>query len=143
MAKTLKDLLLALLNATLILVALCLFLALSVVNRAHSLTATFAQNLQVLGPLQESVQQTGAELAAFRADLAGVRDQSRDLSTETLTRLQERAAEMESRLSEMQAAMIDLRHAPERLVDHAIQQAGDQAVQTAARIRGCVPPPTE
>ena len=62
MAKTLKDLLLAMLNATLILVALCLFLALTVVNQAHSPgQRPFAEHLHVLGPLRESVQETGEE----------------------------------------------------------------------------------
>lgn len=139
MAKTLKDLLLAMLNATLILVALCLFLALTVVNRAHSLTATFAEHLDVLGPLQESVQATGEELAAFRSDLAGLRDQSQDLSSQTMARLQERAAAMENKLADMQASLADLRQAPTRLVDHAIEKAGDEAVDSVARIRGCVP----
>lgn len=139
MGKTLKDLFLALLNATLILVALCLFLLLMVVNKANSLTETFAEHLQIVAPLQESVQTTGAEIAALRADLAELKDQSGDVSSATMTRIQGRMETMEARLNDMQGSLEDLRGAPERLLNQAIEKAGDQAVNTATRIRGCVP----
>ena len=142
MAKTLKDLFLAMLNATLILVALCLVLALLVVNRANSLTATFAQNLSVVGPLQETVQETGSEIAALRADLATIGSQSEEVSSATMERLQARAAAMETRLQQMQDNLAELRNAPEQMIDHAIEKAGDEAVSSVARIRGCVPPET-
>lgn len=139
MAKTLKDLLLAMLNATLILVVLCLVLALTVVNRASSLTATFAENLNVVEPLQQSVQDTGAEVAALRTDLAALRDPSQDVSSATITRIQDRVTGLESKLNDMQASLASLRDAPKTLVDHAIATAGDQAVQSIGQIKGCVP----
>lgn len=143
MGKTLKDLLLALLNATLILVALCLFLLLMLANRANSLTESFAQHLQIVAPLQERVQSTGAEIAALRTDLAEIKDQSGDISSATMTRIQDRIEAMESRLAEMQSSMAELRTAPERLLDQAIEKAGDQAVVSITRIRGCVPADSE
>ena len=85
MGKTLKDLFLALLNATLILVALCLFLFLMAANKANSLTETFAEHLQIVGPLQESVQTTGTEIAALRSDLAELKNQSGEVSSATMT----------------------------------------------------------
>jgi chromosome segregation ATPase len=143
MGKTLKDLFLALLNATLILVALCLFLSLMLVNRANSLTESFAEHLRTVAPLQESVQEAGAEIAALRADLAALGDQSGEISSATMQRIQDRVEEMEARLETMQASMAELRDAPERLVDHAIEKAGEQATATATRIRGCVPADAE
>ena len=64
--KTVKDLILALINATLILIALCLFLGLMVMNRANDITATFASNLIKLEPLKD-------EVSAAREDIAGLR----------------------------------------------------------------------
>lgn len=139
MGKTLKDLFLAVLNATLILVALCLFLLLMVLNRANSLTETFAEHLQIVTPLQESVQTTGAEIAALRSDLADLKNQSGEASSATMTRIQDRVETMETRLADMQGTMAELRGVPERLLDQAITKAGDQAVISVTRIRGCVP----
>lgn len=139
MGKTLKDLLLAMINATLILVALCLVLALMLVSRANSVTETFAENLQIVGPLQENVKTTGAEIAALRADLAELKNQSGNVSSAAMTRIQSRVDAIDIRLSNMQTSMQDLRGAPERLLDQAIQKAGDQAVASVTRIRGCVP----
>lgn len=139
MGKTLKDLFLALLNATLILVALCLFLFLMAANKANSLTETFAEHLQIVGPLQESVQTTGTEIAALRSDLAELKNQSGEVSSATMTRIQDRMEAMEAKLDDMQNALADLRTAPERLLDQAIEKAGDQAVISVTRIRGCVP----
>ncbi|WP_424986530.1 hypothetical protein [Microbulbifer sp. S227A] len=142
MGKTLKDLALALLNATLILVALCLVLALMVFNRANSLADSFAENLQIVTPLQESVQTTGAEIAALRTDLAELKDQSGDVSSAAMTRVQDRIEMMQARLDDMMNTVTELRGTPERLLDQAIETAGDQAVMTVSRIRGCVPPET-
>ncbi|MDU9003864.1 DUF6674 family protein [Sedimentitalea todarodis] len=139
MGKTLKDLFLAVLNATLILVALCLFLLLTLANRANSLTETFAEHLQIVAPLQESVQTTGAELAALRADLAEMKNQSGEDSSATMARIQDRVEQMEAKLADMQGSLAELRAAPNRLLDHAIQKAGAQAVISVTRIRGCVP----
>ena len=61
MIKTLKDLALALLNATLLLIALCLFLAWLVSSRVDGMLATFASNLELVGPLREDVQAMTAE----------------------------------------------------------------------------------
>ncbi len=140
MGKTVKDLFLALLNATLILIALCLVLALMVFNRANSLAESFADNLQIVTPLQESVRNTGAEVAALRSDLAGLKEQSGDVSSATMARVEDRIETMEARLDEMMATLTELRGTPQRLLDQAIEKAGDQAVLTAGRIRGCVPP---
>lgn len=139
MGKTLKDLFLALLNATLILVALCLFLLLMVANKANSLTETFAKHLQIVAPLQESVQTTGAEIAALRTDLAELKNQSGEVSSATMARIQDRVETMEAKLDDMKGSLAELRTVPERLLDQAIKKAGDQAVISVTRIRGCVP----
>lgn len=139
MAKTLKDLGLALINATLILLALCLFLALTVVNRIDGLTETFSQNLITVQPLREEVQATREELAALRADLAEVISQGGDFSSAAALRMQAKLDGMEAKMDETRARMSDLADAPARLVDHAIEKTGQELGDTVIRLRGCVP----
>ncbi len=139
MAKTLKDLFLALLNATLILVALCLVLLLMLVGQIGGLSDSFAAHLTVIDPLTQRVQSTRTEIAALREDLVALRDPAQDVSSETMARIEIRIKAVEARLAGMQSAMQDLRDAPRSLVDHAIDRAADQAVVSVARIRGCTP----
>lgn len=139
MAKTLKDLFLAALNATLMLVALCLVLLLMLFSRVNSLSESFSEHLNVVGPLTQSVQDTGSEIAALRGDLAALRGQSQDVSSATMTRINARVDTIEERMASMQSSMQQLRDAPAKLLDHAIDRAADQAVAGIARMRGCVP----
>lgn len=139
MAKTLKDLFLAALNATLILIALCLVLLILLVTKADSLTATFARHLNVVSPLRDSIQETGAEISGLRGDLAAMRGQADAASLAVLTSLQGRVSVMETRMQDMQSSVTTLADAPQRLLDHAIQEAADQAVTSAARLRNCTP----
>ena len=63
MGKVLKDLALALVNATLILVAVCLFLAWQLSRTVEGLLANAAGQLQVVEPLRARMAETRAELA--------------------------------------------------------------------------------
>ena len=73
MAKTLKDLLLALLNATLILVALCLFLGWKLARSVENIQDNFRESLHIVQPLREQAQGVREDLASLRADLSGIR----------------------------------------------------------------------
>ena len=126
MSKTLKNLVLALLNATLILIALCLFLGLKVVNRANDITDTFASNLIKLEPLKDEVAAARAELAGLRSDLADLKAAPGDLREETLTRIETRMDRVTARLDTMQVTMQEVRTLPYDLTDHAIQTAADE-----------------
>jgi len=139
MAKTLKDLFLAALNATLILIALCLVLLILLVNKADSLTATFAEHLNVVSPLRDSIQETGTEIAGLRTDLTSLRGQADSVSLAALARIENRVVAMETRVQDMQSSVTSLAATPQRLLDHAIEEAADQAVATAARLRNCTP----
>ncbi len=139
MRKTLKDLFLAMLNATLILVALCLVLGLMLVGRANSLSDRFSENLRTLTPLRDNIEATGAEIAALRSDIASLRDPSIELPPEALARVEDRMAKMEARLDTIQASTKELRDAPKQMLDQAIAQAADETVTAVARLRGCVP----
>ncbi|TMV06436.1 hypothetical protein FGK63_14925 [Ruegeria sediminis] len=143
MAKTLKDLLLALLNATLLLLALCLFLAWKVSSTIDGLAATFAQNLQMVAPLREEAQAVQGELQGLRKDLEAVlQEKGEELTAATQQRISgilDRAETVEKRLQSAQMRITELADAPEDLIDHAIETSVDAIADRATEIRGCTP----
>lgn len=140
MLKTLKDLALALLNATLILVALCLFLAWKVVDKADQIATDFARNLVAVQPLRADIQGFTTELAALRGDLAQISTQSAEVKSASLQRIETRMQQMDSHMNKARQSIKDLSQAPARLVDQAIDTAVDRIAQGVMDVRGCVPP---
>ena len=140
MLKALKDLALALVNATLILIAVCLFLAWKLADTVDHATSNFAQNLISVEPLREDIQGAAAELAALRADLAKVSEQSGDLQSASMQKIQTRVEKMQGDFDTARQSIADLSQAPTRLVDHAIETAVSQLALEISNVRGCVPP---
>jgi len=143
MAKTLKDLLLALLNATLILLALCLFLGWKLAQSVENVRAGFSENLQVIAPLRDEAQGIRGELAGLRSDLSAIRQQDiATLDAETRTKLNsalDRLGNLETKLEETQMRLAGLVDNPEDLIDYAITTSSE-AIGTQIRgIRGCAP----
>lgn len=139
MAKTLKDLALALLNATLILVALCLFLAWKTATTVDGLTATFSQNLIKITPLRDEVAGLRSDLSDIRADLAALKSQSGDFSTATLTALQTKVQTLEGNVQGVQSRVRQLVDTPEQLIDHSIDTAADALTRSISDLKGCAP----
>ena len=67
---TIWMLFLACLNATLVLIALCLWLAWSLAGRVDEATANLAQSAEQIAPLRLSIENATGELARLRGDLA-------------------------------------------------------------------------
>ncbi|WP_425045467.1 hypothetical protein [Primorskyibacter sp. S87] len=143
MAKTLKDLFLALLNATLILIALCLFLAWRAADTLDDLTATFAQNLQVAKPLTDEVAAMRTEVAGLREELAQLAAQGGDISAEALNRLNSRLSLVNGRMADVQTRVQGLAQAPEQMVDRAVETTGAEFARRVSEIRGCGPAEAE
>ncbi len=142
MAKTLKDLFLALLNATLILLALCLFLGWKLAQSIDNIRDGFAENLQVVAPLREQAQGIRGELAALRSDLAAIRAQGDTLDSDALQQLNatlQKLNKLEAGLEGAQARLAGLVDNPEDLIDHAITTSVDKVTDSLLSIRGCVP----
>ncbi len=138
MPKTLKDLLLALINATLLLIALCLFLGVKVVNRANDISATFASNLIRLEPLKDEVAAARSEIAALRTDVAGLRTATGEAAATTASGIQTRMDTLNAQLAGIQTTVQEVRDLPYDLTEHAIQTAADEVTQ---RIGDRRPPP--
>ncbi|MEM9550634.1 MAG: hypothetical protein AAGA05_05640 [Pseudomonadota bacterium] len=139
MAKTLRDLALALVNATLILVALCLFLGVQLVSRVGVMADTVTQNLQVVAPLADEVRGTRTELAGLRADLAVLREQSDEEREAALASLHDRISALETRADGLLTRAEAVVQNPADLIDHAIQSTAGATVGVIGQMRGCAP----
>lgn len=142
MAKTLKDLFLALLNATLILVALCLFLGWKLASTLNEATTNLSEKLQVVAPLREEAQGIRGELSALRAELADFQAQgdiSNSVTAQRLAQSLDKLDPVDARLQTVQTRFADLAQSPDALVDQAIQKTVDTVADRILVIRGCVP----
>ncbi len=142
MAKTLKDLLLALLNATLILLALCLFLGWKLAQSVDQIRVGFAENLQVVAPLRDQAQGVRGELAALRSDLATLGSQGTQLDAVTRQQLNaalRRLGDLEGKLEDTQTRLAGLVEKPEDLIDYAITTSADIVTDRLLILKGCEP----
>jgi len=77
--RALRNLGLALLNATLALVALCLWLGWELASTVKSITSDFSANLVSIDPVRDEIRDQTGELAALRADIATARHATGEL----------------------------------------------------------------
>ncbi len=142
MARTLKDLLLALLNATLILVAVCLFLGWKLASSVEGITTEFSEKVQIVAPLRDEIQGVRGELTALRSELASI--EPNGISTDTATQQRLLAAldalsGLEKKLRATQARIAEFTESPEILLNTAIETSTDAVADRIIAIRGCVP----
>ncbi|WP_353471124.1 hypothetical protein PVT71_07200 [Salipiger sp. H15] len=139
--KTIKDLLLALLNATLILVALCLFLALQLSHRVEEITGSFARNLVSLDPLRTEIGTMTSEVTGLRDDVRALREGGSEMTTEAARKITARLDALDARLGTAAQRIEVLLDSPEQLVDHAIDRVAEEVKQGLGELRGCTPSP--
>lgn len=142
LSTVLKDLLLACLNATLILVALCLFLSWQVVQSAQGVTDAFAERLIELHPLRDDVQALTAEGQALRGELEALRTAAKTSSTTLSPVVAERISSLETRVEETSQRVEAFLETPEALIFSAIDHAADRATQGVAEVLQCARPET-
>ncbi len=138
--KTLKDLVLAMVNATLILVAVCLFLLWQVSGAAERIVASFAQNLEVLQPLKERVTEMRDEVAGLRRDLQTLPTDGTARTEFTTKRLQTRADALQSELMDINESLQKLADTPDRLMTQAVDQLAAKAGVGASGVLSCLTP---
>ncbi|KPA22780.1 hypothetical protein shim_10680 [Shimia sp. SK013] len=120
--KTIKDLLLAMLNATLILVALCLFLLWQVSRSGERIAESFASNLSLLKPMEQRIDETRQEVAGLRSDLAALANGTTELSDAAKMRLDNAATRLDQAMRGIEADVAKLAATPETLTDYAIDK---------------------
>lgn len=119
----LQDLAVAMFNATLILLALCLWLAWQLSDTLSSAASEFASSLISVQPLREDVQSMTGEISALRNELASIAQSSGEVRSQAFRTLQERTDTLELRISGTMEKVETLVNHPERLIDYAIDQA--------------------
>lgn len=134
--KILKDLALALINATLILIAICLFFLWQISNTAERVSASFAENLEVLKPLKGEVQGVREELAGLRGDLAALQA----VPGQATDKIEARMDALSARLDGVQGRMDQLAETPELMMTVAIDRTAEHLAATVKDLRGCTAP---
>ena len=129
--KILKDLLVACLNATLVLVAVCLFLLWQISGTAERITAEFANNLNVLTPISERISKLSEEVA-------GLREEVRQASVSEATRQKLNALETEAK--RLNDTIENISNTPERLMQSSISTTADSVASVLTDLRGCGSP---
>jgi len=123
---TIWMLFLACLNATLVLIALCLWLAWSLAGRIDDATANLAQSAEQIAPLRLSIENATGELARLRGDLAS---SNREAVSEAQGRLTAQVEQLSARLESVQGRLDSFGATPEEQTDHLIDSIAD-AVST-------------
>lgn len=126
--------LVALINATLILVALCLWLGWKMVSEARGIGNDLAQNLVLLQPLQDPIRELSSEVTGLRADLAGLDGKAE--ASAAVAALQTRLAAIEARILATTDRADALLADPGLLVDRAVDRT---AMQIREGIAACTP----
>lgn len=120
---TAKNLLLALINATLILVIICLWLAWKVLSAAEDVSAQLSQATATVAPVREDITALTEEIAGARADLASLRGAT---SVTAAAGLVQRLDRIESQLDTVTGAIAAVQADPDVLIDKAMTRAFDE-----------------
>jgi hypothetical protein len=138
---TLRNLILAIINSTLILLALCLWLGWRLTAEVHAVTDEVARNLAPVQPLRDEVAALGAEVAGLRADLASVGDQAGTALPETVERLGAEAERFQAKLAALSEQAETVATDPGLLIDRAVAAAAVSFGDQAQRLKGCTAAP--
>ena len=130
--RTLWSLLLAMLNATLILMALCLWLGWHVLSEARAITGRLTDSMTLLTPVTDEIAGLRAEVLALRGDLADMKGQ--DAGSATMTAFDDRLAKLDSRVTKTGDQIETMIADPGALIDRAVDRA---ALQIKSGIAAC------
>ncbi len=142
MAKTLKDLLLALLNATLILLAICLFLGWKLASTVDDITTGFSEKVQIVGPLKDEIRGVRGELTALRSDLASIQTNDGEADSAIAQRISAALTtldQLEQKMQASQARIAEITDSPDEMINSAIEKTADEVADRIIAIRGCEP----
>lgn len=138
--STLRNLALALLNATLILAALVLWLAWRTADTVHEVTEDIDIALVELEPLGDGLRNLTSEVAGLRADLAALKDAPAEGGEALGDDLAARIDALETRLDAATGRVDALLSEPEVLIDRAIDASAEEIKEAIADLRGCTLP---
>ena len=137
LGRSIWNLALALLNATLILAALCLWFAWGALTTAEKVSNQINTAAESVLPMRAEIARLTEEISATRADLATRANTTQNVDTSAL---QARIAGAEEQLAELTAAVSKLASDPEVLIDSAVASAfeglGKEVAEAIKSLRG-------
>lgn len=136
---TLKNLLLALLNATLILVALCLFLVLMITQSAERAADRFSDAVANVQPLRASVDGIETAITGLRGDVETLITTPGAVAPVAARGLQQRLDALEASLTGITTELGSLQEVPDQVVTSAINQLADRTADVILTYRSCTP----
>ncbi|MDB6176277.1 hypothetical protein PAF17_02010 [Paracoccus sp. Z330] len=142
LGKAIRNLALALINATLILLAICLWFGWKLMAEVNGVTQNMASNLVSAQPALDRIDTLRAEIVGLRTDLADLRETGSDTADAAVAKLQDRAAGLEARLAEFQNMSQYLADDPGIILDRAVSTAVTQLAHEAQGMLQCKIAPT-
>jgi hypothetical protein len=142
LSKTLGNLALALINATLILIALCLFLAWQVLSGFQHISEEFAETLLEMAPVRDDIQALTTEARDLRGDLQALQLRPLADGNAPLAQQQEQLAAFQARMEGTLDRVDAMISQPETLIYGAIDHTAQRATESVSDIVGCTRPDT-
>lgn len=144
LGRSVGNLVLALLNATLILVALCLWMAWSALSTAERVSGQIGHAAETVLPLRAEIATLTEEVVATRTELAERRSEGAAENRAEIAALEARLAGVQAQLAELTAAVTALGVDPEVLIDRAVASAleglGASVSDVLSSLRGAPTP---
>ncbi len=140
---TLKNLALALLNATVLLVALCLFLALLIMNSAERASDTFSEAVSSLTPVRTEVSDINEALQGLRSDVQSLAQRPGAISSDQASALTAQIETVNARLDAVNARLGQLGEVPDQVVTTAIDYVADRVSDGINAYRNCTAESTD
>ncbi|MEM0946822.1 MAG: hypothetical protein AAGK37_05420 [Pseudomonadota bacterium] len=137
LGRTLWNLFLALFNATLILLALCLFLGWKVAEATNGIAAEVANRLAEFSPVRDELRSLADDIEGLRDTLATAQDSADARRTAAYAEMRGEVEALASRVDAVVEKAETLVEAPEDLIDHAVAAVGSEARETVATLGVC------
>ena len=134
---TLKNLALALINATVLLVALCLVLALLITQSAERASDRFSEAVSSLAPVRSEVTQINDSLEGLRSDVQALAQRPNSISDDRVLELNDQIAALNERLDTVNTRLSELGEVPDEVVKTAIDYAAERVSAGVNAYRNC------
>lgn len=132
MTQTILDLFKAMINATLILLALCLYLGWMLMSSVQGVTTKVTEAIVQITPVQDRIQDLQLEVSGLRSDLVSLPEQAVSSQLDGL----------DQRLASLQKEMSKLRQLPNDIIQTAAQTAATSLAEQLSQPASCLPPPS-
>lgn len=139
LGRTLWNLCLALLNATLILVALCLWLGWRLADTVQNISTQVTQTVVEARPIREDLSLLTDEVANLRSDLSKLGEGTGGYSSLALARYEQRLGEFGAQLSGFGQRIDTALSDPDALIETAISATADELTGFVTDMRMCRP----